>query len=114
MKRLIAEVTDDLMDLFKQAVSVEDIADEVSKAYSAYEEATDNDQQLDEEQYKDLDAWFNEYYTSIVPDCLERAKESYDFNDKYGLAEMSDVESLKEKVAEYINANKVNIFNLIQ
>ena len=114
MKRLVAEVSDDLMDLFKQAVSVQDITDEISKAYTAFKEAQTNEQQLDNEDYKDLDAWFDEYYSSIVPDCIEKAKDNYDFNQKYSMAEMSDIEDLKNKVAEYILNNKVGIFSQIQ
>lgn len=115
MKRLIRANTntDNIFSLFKELVSLEDIGEKLGEVYSAFKEAQENNQQIDEEDYISVDEWFNNYYSSVSSDCIKQAQEDFDFADKYKNLTTEEENEFIQKVIAYIFDNKDNIVNNI-
>jgi len=113
MKRLVAnDNVDDLMILFKQYISLDNITEMLGMIYSAWNTAK-SENQVDE-QYHTADEWFLDYYTSIVSDCIRDAREHYEFEDKYSNLSVEDMETLEIEIKQYIYENKNEIISMLQ
>jgi DNA replication initiation complex subunit (GINS family) len=116
MKRLViaSENVDNLFSAFKEIVSVDDIASKIQEVYTAWDEAKENNQQLNGENYLSIEDWFDSYYSSVIADCIKDAKDDYEFNEKYNNLTTSEEEELEERVDNFIVENKSTIISTIE
>jgi hypothetical protein len=115
-KRLVkaTENSDNVFSLFKNDVSVEEISNELNDLYSAWNDASNDNQQMDDLQFSSVDAWFDNFYTSIVDDLIVKAKEDFEFKDKYNNLSTDEQNELKEDIQNYILNLKSDVVENLQ
>ena len=116
MKRLVvaSENVDSLFSAFKEIVSIDDISSKIQEIYTAWNEAKENNQQLDGEDYLSIEDWFDSYYSSVIADCIKDARDDYEFNEKYDNLTTSEEEELEERVDNFVVENKSTIISTIE
>ena len=117
MKRRLVKATensDNVFFLFKNLISVEEISDELNDLYSAWNEASNDNQQIDEIKFSSVNEWFDNFYTSIVEDLIIKAKEDFEFEDKYNNLSTDEQDELKEDVQNYILNSKSDVVENLQ
>ena len=117
MKRRLVKATensDNVFSLFKNLISVEEISDELNDLYSAWNEASNDNQQIDEIKFSSVNEWFDNFYTSIVEDLIIKAKEDFEFEDKYNNLSTDEQDELKEDVQNYILNSKSGVVENLQ
>ena len=117
MKRRLVKATENsnnVFSLFKNLISVEEISDELNDLYSAWNEAANDNQQIDEIKFSSVNEWFDNFYTSIVEDLIIKAKEDFEFEDKYNNLSTDEQDELKEDVQNYILNSKSDVVKNLQ
>ncbi len=117
MKRRLVKATensDNVFSLFKNLISVEEISDELNDLYSAWNEASNDNQQIDGIKFSSVNEWFDNFYTSIVDDLIIKAKEDFEFEDKYNNLSTDEQDELKEDVQNYILNSKSYVVENLQ
>lgn len=116
MKRLVKanENTDNVFSLFKDAVSIDEIVSELKDAYQAWEDASQENQQIDDLQFSNLADWFENFYSSIIGDLITKAKENYDFEEKYNNLSNDEQNEVDNSVKDYVYNLKNDLINNLQ
>lgn len=116
MKRLVKanENIDNVFSLFKDAVSTDEIVSELKDAYQAWEDASQENQQIDDLQFSNLADWFENFYSSIIGDLITKAKENYDFEEKYNNLSNDEQNEVDNSVKDYVYNLKNDLVNDLQ
>jgi hypothetical protein len=116
MKRLIAdnEKLDNVFALFKDIVTVDSIVDKLIFVYASWDDAAEDNQQIDvDDSYGRLNDWFDLYYESVVTDCIRDAKDDFSFNEKYNEMSIDEQDDFERRLSDYIYDIKDEIIELM-
>lgn len=117
MKRLLAsdENVDMAFTLFKENITLDNICEKLLFIYDAWDDADNDNQLLDIDSHiSHISEWFDNFYDSVVSDCIKDAKDSYEFDEKYNELTIEEQEQLDKYVGDYIYDMKDELVTYLQ
>ena len=117
MKRLLAsdENVDMAFTLFKENITLDNICEKLLFIYDAWDDADNDNQLLDIDSHiSHISEWFDNFYDSVVSDCIKDAKDSYEFDEKYNELTIEEQEQLDKYVGDYIYDMKDELVTCLQ
>ena len=117
MKRLLAsdENVDMVFSLFKENITLDNIGEKLLFIYDAWDDADNDNQLLDIDSHiSHISEWFDNFYDSVINDCIKDAKDSYEFDEKYNELTTEEQEQLDKYVGDYIYDMKDELVTYLQ
>lgn len=117
MKRLLAsdENVDMAFTLFKENITLDNICEKLLFIYDAWDDADNDNQLLDIDSHiSHISEWFDNFYDSVISDCIKDAKDSYEFDEKYNELTIEEQEQLDKYVGDYIYDMKDELVTYLQ
>lgn len=117
MKRLLAsdENVDMVFSLFKENITLDNIGEKLLFIYDAWDDADNDNQLLDIDSHiSHISEWFDNFYDSVISDCIKDAKDSYEFDEKYNKLTIEEQEQLDKYVGDYIYDMKDELVTYLQ
>ena len=117
MKRLLAsdENVDIAFTLFKENITLDNIGEKLLFIYDAWDDADNDNQLLDIDSHiSHISEWFDNFYDSVISDCIKDAKDSYEFDEKYNELTIEEQEQLDKYVGDYIYDMKDELVTYLQ
>ena len=106
---------DNIQNLINNIDKVKTQLDTIAKSGILNQEQIKSDnQQIDEIKFSSVNEWFDNFYTSIVEDLIIKAKEDFEFEDKYNNLSTDEQDELKEDVQNYILNSKSDVVENLQ
>jgi len=111
MKRIANEQL--IMKAFQEItshVTLEKMIELLAKKYEVWQNATQTD--IIDDGYVDKTLWFEEYYDSIINDCIEIAKQDNNELEEYlSVFTGEDMSELEEQLGNYILTNQEELLD---
>lgn len=117
MKRLLAsdENVDMAFTLFKENITLDNIGEKLLFIYDAWDDADNDNQLLDIDSHiSHISEWFDNFYDSVISDCIKDAKDRYEFDEKYNELTIEEQEQLDKYVGDYIYDMKDELVTYLQ
>ena len=117
MKRLLAsdENVDMAFTLFKENITLDNIGEKLLFIYDAWDDADNDNQLLDIDSHiSHISEWFDNFYDSVISDCIKDSKDSYEFDEKYNELTIEEQEQLDKYVGDYIYDMKDELITYLQ
>ena len=117
MKRLLAsdENVDMVFTLFKENITLDNIGEKLLFIYDSWYDADNDNQLLDIDSHiSHISEWFDNFYDSVISDCIKDAKDSYEFDEKYNELTIEEQEQLDKYVGDYIYDMKDELVTYLQ
>lgn len=117
MKRLLAsdENVDMAFTLFKENITLDNIGEKLLFIYDAWDDADNDNQLLDIDSHiLHINEWFDNFYDSVISDCIKDAKDNYEFDEKYNKLTIEEQEQLDKYVGDYIYDMKDELVTYLQ
>lgn len=117
MKRLLAsdENVDMAFTLFKENITLDNIGEKLLFIYDAWDDADNDNQLLDiDSNISHISEWFDNFYDSVISDCIKDAKDIYEFDEKYNELTIEEQEQLDKYVGDYIYDMKDELVTYLQ
>lgn len=117
MKRLLAsdENVDMAFTLFKENITLDNIGEKLLFIYDAWDDADNDNQLLDIDSHiSHISEWFDNFYDSVISDCINDAKDNYEFDEKYNELTIEEQEQLDKYVGDYIYDMKDELVTYLQ
>lgn len=117
MKRLLAsdENVDMAFTLFKENITLDNIGEKLLFIYDAWDDADNDNQLLDIDSHiSHISEWFDNFYDSVINDCIKDAKDNYEFDEKYNELTIEEQEQLDKYVGDYIYDMKDELVTYLQ
>ena len=117
MKRLLAsdENVDMVFSLFKENITLDNIGEKLLFIYDAWDDADNDNQLLDIDSHISyISEWFDNFYDSVISDCIKDAKDSYEFDEKYNELTIEEQKQLDKYVGDYIYDMKDELVTYLQ
>ena len=117
MKRLLAsdENVDMAFTLFKENITLDNIGEKLLFICDAWDDADNDNQLLDIDSHiSHISEWFDNFYDSVINDCIKDAKDNYEFDEKYNELTIEEQEQLNKYVGDYIYDMKDELVTYLQ